>query len=126
MKGKIQFKFKELIKEYDKNETVADMYYDVFEGYEQEIINISKETDERDMFDLIQEICIDKEGKVFDTIKYIYRECHGYFIEEENLGGESIVGSGKIIFTDEKNSKEHVFSIFDLYEDFDDDEFLYD
>ena len=25
MKGKIQFKFKELIKEYDKNETVADM-----------------------------------------------------------------------------------------------------
>ena len=126
MKGNIQFKFKELIKEYDKNETVADMYYDVFEGYEQEIINISKETDERDMFDLIQEICIDKEGKVFDTIKYIYRECHGYFIEEENLGGESIVGSGKIIFTDEKNSKEHVFSIFDLYEDFDDDEFLYD
>ncbi len=126
MKGKIQFKFKELIKEYDKNETVADMYYDVFEGYEQEIINISKETDERDIFDLIQEICIDKEGKVFDTIKYIYRECHGYFIEEENLGGESIVGSGKIIFTDEKNSKEHVFSIFDLYEDFDDDEFLYD
>jgi hypothetical protein len=126
MKGKIQFKFKELIKEYDKNETVADMYYDVFEGYEQEIIDISKETDERDMFDLIQEICIDKEGKVFDTIKYIYRECHGYFIEEENLGGESIVGSGKIIFTDEKNSKEHVFSIFDLYEDFDDDEFLYD
>ncbi len=77
MKGKIQFKFKELIKEYDKNETVADMYYDVFEGYEQEIIDISKETDERDMFDLIQEICIDKEGKVFDTIKYIYRECHG-------------------------------------------------
>ena len=126
MKGKIQFKFKELIKEYEKNETVADMYYDVFEGYEQEIINISKETDERDMFDLIQEICIDKEGKVFDTIKYIYRECQGYFIEEENLGGESIVGSGKIIFTDEKNSKEHVFSIFDLYEDFDDDEFLYD
>lgn len=126
MKGKIQFKFKELIKEYDKNETVADMYYDVFEGYEQEIINISKETDERDMFDLIQEICIDKEGKVFDTIKYIYRECHGYFIEEENLGGESIVGSGKIIFTDEKNSKEHVFSISNLYEDFDDDEFLYD
>ena len=126
MKGNIQFKFKELIKEYDKNETVADMYYDVFEGYEQEIIDISKETDERDMFDLIQEICIDKEGKVFDTIKYIYRECHGYFIEEENLGGESIVGSGKIIFTDEKNSKEHVFSIFDLYEDFDDDEFLYD
>ena len=126
MKGKIQFKFKELIKEYDKNETEADMYYDVFESYEQEIINISKETDERDMFDLIQEICIDKEGKVFDTIKYIYRECHGYFIEEENLGGESIVGSGKIIFTDEKNSKEHVFSIFDLYEDFDDDEFLYD
>ena len=126
MKGKIQFKFKDLIKEYDKNETVADMYYDVFEGYEQEIINISKETDERDMFDLIQEICIDKEGKVFDTIKYIYRECHGYFIEEENLGGESIVGSGKIIFTDEKNSKEHVFSISNLYEDFDDDEFLYD
>ena len=126
MKGKIQFKFKELIKDYNKNETVSDMYYDVFEGYEQEIIDISKETDERDMFDLIQEICIDKEGKVFDTIKYIYRECHGYFIEEENLGGESIVGSGKIIFTDEKNSKEHVFSIFDLYEDFDDDEFLYD
>lgn len=126
MKGKIQFKFKELIKEYDKNETVADMYFDVFQSYEQEIINISKETDERDMFDLIQEICIDKEGKVFDTIKYIYRECHGYFIEEENLGGESIVGSGKIIFTDDKNSKEHVFSIVDLYEDFDNDEFLYD
>ncbi len=33
MKGKIQFKFKELIKEYDKNETVADMYYDVFESF---------------------------------------------------------------------------------------------
>ena len=78
------------------------------------------------MFDLIQKICTDKEGKVFDTIKYIYRECQDYFIEDLNLGGESIVGSGKIIFTDEKNSKEHVFSIFNLYEDFDDDEFLYD
>tara|TARA_B110001450_G_C17551063_1_gene452682 strand:- start:9 stop:317 length:309 start_codon:yes stop_codon:yes gene_type:complete len=102
------------------------MYYDVFEGYEQEEINISKENDETDMFDLIQKICTDKEGKVFDTIKYIYRECQDYFIEDLNLGGESIVGSGKIIFTDEKNSKEHVFSIFNLYEDFDDDEFLYD
>jgi|TARA_B110000908_G_scaffold149216_1_gene182298 hypothetical protein len=126
MKGKIKFKFGELIKEYNKNETIADMYYDVFEGYEQEEINISKETDETDMFNLIQKICTDKEGKVFDTIKYIYRECQDYFIEDLNLGGESIVGSGKIIFTDEKNSKEHVFSIFNLYEDFDDDEFLYD
>ena len=53
IRGKIKFKFGELIKEYNKNETIADIYYDVFEGYEQEEINISKETDETDMFDLI-------------------------------------------------------------------------
>ena len=126
IKGKIQFKFHELISDYDKNETVADMYFDVFTGYEQKSINISTETNETNLFDIIQEVCKDREGELFNLIKHIYRECQGYFIEDENLGGESIVCDGKIIFTNEKDSVEHVFLIGDIYEDFDDDDFLYD
>ena len=42
--GKITFKFDHLIKDYDKNETVADMYFDVFE-YVEHVFNVLVDND---------------------------------------------------------------------------------
>lgn len=124
VEGQIKFRFNNIIDEYNKNETVADMYYDALKAHENQVINVSIKSDSTDIFDSIQEICKNKEGEVFNEIKHIFRDCHDYYVEEENIGGEKVVRSGKIIFLDKKDTKEHSFSISDIYDDYDDDDFL--
>ena len=126
IEGQIKFRFNNIIDEYNKNETVADMYYDALKAHENQVINVSTKSDSTDIFDSIQEICKNKEGEVFNEIKHIFRDCHDYYVEEENIGGEKVVRSGKIIFLDKKDTKEHSFSISDIYEDYDDDDFLHE
>ena len=126
IEGQIKFRFNNIIDEYNKNETVADMYYDALKAHENQVINVSTKSDSTDIFDSIQEICKNKEGEVFNKIKHIFRDCHDYYVEEENIGGEKVVRSGKIIFLDKKDTKEHSFSISDIYEDYDDDDFLHE
>ena len=81
------------------------------------------------MFDLIQEICIDKELRFLIQLNTFTVNVTVTSLNfKENLGGESIVGSGKIMILRMKKILKSMYSdsIFDLYEDFDDDEFLYD
>ena len=122
-KGNISFKFNNLINDYNKNETVADMYFDVFQGYEDEVINISIEANGKSLNESLKEFFTNKNGEFFSKIKNIYAECLSFYVEEENLGGEVIMKGGEIIFTDEETNFNHNYIIGEIYEDFEDGDF---
>ena len=68
-KGNISFKFNTLINDYNKNETVADMYFDVFQGYEDEVINISIEANGKSLNESLKEFFTNKNGKFLVKLK---------------------------------------------------------
>ncbi len=115
--GKITFKFDHLIKDYDKNETVADMYFDVFEYVEENVFNVSVDDDNLNN-SLIKEFT-DEDGDVLNKIKSVYSECSSFYVEEENLGGEVVMMGGEIIFTEDDTKEKHHFVIGEIYEDSD-------
>tara|TARA_B100001564_G_scaffold359784_1_gene382971 strand:- start:3488 stop:3856 length:369 start_codon:yes stop_codon:yes gene_type:complete len=115
--GKITFKFDHLIKDYDKNETVADMYFDVFEYVEENVFNVSVHDDNLNN-SLIKEFT-DEDGDVLNKIKSVYSECSSFYVEEENLGGEVVMMGGEIIFTEDDTKEKHHFVIGEIYEDSD-------
>ena len=115
--GKITFKFDHLIKDYDKNETVADMYFDIFEYVEENVFNVSVDDDNLNN-SLIKEFT-DEDGDVLNKIKSVYSECSSFYVEEENLGGEVVMMGGEIIFTEDDTKEKHHFVIGEIYEDSD-------
>ena len=118
-KGHVSFKFRHLIKSYTGNEDVADMYYDVFKWYEDKKITISFAgiSEQSDVFYRIQEASSIRDGEIFKTIKEVYGKCLDYYISEENIGGETVLLGGEIIFTEEASGIEYSFDIVDIFED---------
>ena len=115
--GKITFKFDHLIKDYDKNETVADMYFDVFEYVEENVFNVSVDND--NLKNSLIKVFTDEDGDVLNKIKSVYSECSSFYVEEENLGGDAVMMGGEIIFTEDDKKEKHRFVIGEIYEDSD-------
>lgn len=118
-RGHVSFKFNHLIDDYDKNETIADMYFDVFRGYESKQIAISlgSISEQAYVFYGIQKASLIRDGEIFKTVRELYNKCLDYYVEEENIGGETVLQGGEIIFIEEESGVEYEFTIQDIFED---------
>lgn len=122
--GTLSLNWKGIIECYNKNETIADMYYDLFKTYEKEFkIEITIEENE-DVFDVVQAIATAEEGEIFNLLKEIFPRASDYYISEENIGGESVVFNGDIIFTENETGVSQSFSFSDIFEEFWENDFL--
>lgn len=117
MLGKVTFRFDHLIQDYNKNETVADLYFDVLEYAEEEVFQVS--VDGSDLMASLHSMLVAGDSEVLSKIKRIHSECGAFYVEEENLGGESVMKGGHIVFTEEETRTEHVLVIGDVYENVD-------
>jgi len=122
--GTLSLNWQDIIECYNKNETIADMYFDLFKTYEKEFkIEITIEENE-DVFDVVQAIATAEEGEIFNLLKEIFPRASNYYISEENIGGESVVFNGDIIFTENETGASQSFSFSDIFEEFSENDFL--
>lgn len=98
------------------DEHIADFQFDLLNKFDSEIQDVTLDVSLDSVFDAIEKIAIDTKGKVFITILKILNEAQSYYIESEDIGGETLLFWADLKFKETETEKEHFFPLIDIYE----------